>query len=132
MRRYFRATLLAGMLGAALTHQVEAAGIGASSLPPGLYDCTLLSTGGMVMLFGTIEIKGLTFRTATDGNYGPWKPYQIDNQGVITWGGPFGDVETEGTRVVASIYKSTSPPTFDVTLKTVRDTFPQLNCSRRP
>jgi hypothetical protein len=51
---------------------------------------------------------------------------------VITWGGPFGDVETEGTRVVASIYKGTSPPTFDVTLKTVRDTFPQLSCSRRP
>jgi len=128
---FLRAIAVAGILGAASTYQLRAAGIGASSLPPGLYECTMLSTGGMVMLFGTIEIRGLTFRTATDGNYGPERPYQIDNQGVIAWGGPFGDVETEGTRVVSSIYKSTSPPTFDVTVKTVRDTFHTLSCSRQ-
>jgi hypothetical protein len=131
MNILLRTAAIAGILGAALTHQVRAAGIGASSLPPGLYDCTMLSTGGMVMLFGTIEVRGMSFRTATDGKYGPERPYRIDNQGVITWGGPFGDVETEGTRVVSSIYKSTSPPTFDVTLKTVRDTFHTLSCSRQ-
>jgi len=132
MKILLRAAAIMFILGAALTHQTRAAGIGATILPPGLYDCSMLSTNGMLMLFGTIEIAGMTFRTATDGKYGPARPYQIDNQGVITWGGPFGDIETEGTRVVSSIYKSTSPPTFDVTVKTVRDTFHQLSCSRRP
>jgi len=131
MSKSLRAFLLAAFLGAGLAHPAHAAGIGATSLPPGLYDCTSLSAGGTVMLFGTIEIKGMTFRTATDGKYGPERPYKIDDQGVITWGGPFGDVETEGTKVVSSIYKSTSPPTFDVTVKTVRDTFHTLYCSRQ-
>src|SRR5206468_3449068 len=111
-----------------------AAGVGASALPDGRYQCAMLSAGGQLMLFDMIEIKGLTFRAVTDGQIGPTAPYKIDGTGVILWGGPFGNVESDGTKVVSSVYQGIEPrnhyPFFNVTIETGRNTFHQMSCDR--
>jgi hypothetical protein len=50
-------------------------------------------------------------------------------------GGPFGTVETEGTKVVSSIYKGLSSggrPFYTLILQTRPDAFQSIDCEHQP
>lgn len=114
---------------------VSAGAASAATLPDGPYDCSMYS-GGMLMGFGTVEIAGATFRgPAYDGEYGPAAPYELGPEGVILWGGPFGGFDSDGYKVVSSVFggeASPGRPIFTVTIQTPRETFQQIECQRRP
>ncbi|HEX2258087.1 MAG TPA: hypothetical protein VHG92_15570 [Afifellaceae bacterium] len=118
----------------AAAFMVSAGTAGAGTLPDGEYDCSM-SSGGMLMGLGTVEIAGSTFRgPAYDGQYGPAAPYDVGPEGVILWGGPFGGFDTEGHKVVSTVVvaeNTSGRPFFRVTVETPRGTFQQFDCQRR-
>jgi hypothetical protein len=98
----------------------------AGPLPDGDYDCAM-DSGGMLMGFGTVEIRGSEFRgPAYDGDYGPAAGYDVNAEGVVTWGGPFGTLDNGEDKVVSTVWvpkPDSGQPFLRVTVETSRGTF---------
>ena len=102
---------------------------GGASLPDGRYTCSEF-IGNALAIFGFVDIRGRTYRGPSHAPTGGFAPFSLDKDGVIRWGGPFGELDSGDAHVMESVVVAGHKPIFFVSYVGPGGNSERLDCVR--
>jgi hypothetical protein len=114
------------LLAAAIIVATSVPASAAGRLADGRYTCNGW-IGNMISNFGTVEVKGATYRGMNKALSGPFKPFTVTGN-AISFASPFGSLESLGKIKTVTLTPGKTPA-FTVNYTTARGYAEALDCT---